>query len=388
LIHRLAAPLIQHVLEQFRTRQLCATTAAQRLGLSARRLYELFHDDLKAYAHRQHARWTPRASGGPPAPVWPQAVTDLLRKRLGSKPPASSSFAASEALRLCGFKLHRAQVRRWALANQLAPAAPVPRSKAPVRRWQRSPIGELGQLDASPHRWFAAVPVVFPMLNMLDDCSRVFVGSKLYHRELLLAYCDFLPEAFAEYGLPLELYLDYHSLFFTAVPEALTQLGAALRFYGISLRYAPTPQAKGKVEREHQFWQQRLPAYFASEGITELTPANHHLRELRWHRNQHQVHRELGMTPQRAWDRAHREGHSVVRPVPRCPWWPYVWSQRTVLKVGSDGRVSVGGHAVRVGVGPATRVILCHHPSGHHTVLAHPPQPGTKPVVLFTNRSR
>ena len=34
-------------------------------------------------------------------------------------------------------------------------------------------------------------------------------------------------------------------------------LDAALHFYGISLRYALTPQAKGKVEREHQFWQRR-----------------------------------------------------------------------------------------------------------------------------------
>jgi hypothetical protein len=99
---------------------------------------------------------------------------------------------------------------------------------------------------------------------MLDDCSRVFTGSRLYERELLLSYLDFLPPAFLAYGRRLQLHVDYHSLFFTSTPDALTQLGAALHFYGISLRYAPTPQAKGKVEREHQFWQKRLPAYIAS----------------------------------------------------------------------------------------------------------------------------
>ena len=55
------------------------------------------------------------------------------------------------------------------------------------------------------------------------------------------------------YGLPLSLYVDYHSFFFTHTPEAHTQLGAALRFYGVSFRYASTPQAKGKIERGHQW---------------------------------------------------------------------------------------------------------------------------------------
>ena len=63
----------------------------------------------------------------------------------------------------------------------------------------------------------------------------------------LLAYFDFLPAAFTEPGLPLELYVDCHRLFFPQRPDALTQLGAALHCYGVSLRYARTPQAKELV---------------------------------------------------------------------------------------------------------------------------------------------
>ena len=84
------------------------------------------------------------------------------------------------------------------------------------------------------------------MLNMLDDCSRVFTGSKIYERELLLAYLDFLPAAFIEYGLPLEIYVDFHSLFFTHDPHALTQLGQALHFYGISFPLRPNPSGQGQ----------------------------------------------------------------------------------------------------------------------------------------------
>lgn len=310
----------------------------------------------------------------------------MLRKRLSSQPPANYSFAASEVLRLCDFKLDRAQVRRWALENHLAHPKPNFKTPAPIRRWQRAQIGELWQLDASPHRWFPGVLQAFPMLNLLDDCSRLFVGSKLYRHENLLAYYDFLPAAFREYGLPLELYVDYHSFFFTQVPEALTQLGRALHFYGVSFRYAPTPQAKGKVEREHQFWQNRLPAYFASEQITDLDTANPHLTDLRRHRNQHERHRELQMTPQKAWNTARRENRSALKPAPRCPWWPFVWSERTEIKVGPDGRVPIGTQRLRLQAPPGTKVILCHHPSGHHSVLAAQPDPKTKPPILFTNR--
>ena len=256
---------------------------------------------------------------------------------------------------------------------------------APVRRWQRPRIGELWQLDASPHRWFPHTTRRFPLLNLLDDCSRYFTGSQLYERELLLAYFAFLPPAFQAHGRPLQLYVDYHSFFFTHDPDALTQLGWALRFYDISLRYAPTPQAKGKVEREHQYWQGRLPAYFASEQITDLAVANTHLDALRAHHNAHEIHRELRQTPQQAWRQAHREQRSVLRPAPRCPWWDYVWSVRTTIKIGADGRVPIGPQRLRLEQSPGTKVILCLHPTGHHSVLAAPPAIDTKPKLLFTN---
>ena len=289
-------------------------------------------------------------------------------------------------MRLHNFKLDRAQVRHWALRNGHAHPTPARKPTAPIRRWQRSQIGELWQLDASPHHWFPLCSFDFPMLNMLDDCSRLFVGSKLYERELLLSYLDFLPTAFLEYGRPLQLYVDYHSMFFSHNPDALTQLGSALAFYEISFLYASTPQAKGKVEREHQFWQGRLPAYFASEKISEIAEANPHIEALRHHRNAKEVHRELRPTPQSAWNNAKKEKRSVLRPAPRCPWWGYVWSVRTLLRVGSDGRVPIGTQRLRIEKPPGTKVVLCLHPTGHHSVLASAPELKKQPALLFTNR--
>ena len=348
------------MLASFRQHSLTAPEAAEQLGLSSSRFYTLSTAYFRACARQQAGLWIPGTSGGDHTTAWPEPVTDLLKKRLACFPPCPYSFAASEALRL----------------------------HAPVRRWQRSQIGELWPLDASPHRWFPPSSLDFPILNRLDDCSRVFVGSKLYGRELLLSYLDFLPAAFLSYGRPLQIYVDYQALFFSQNPDALTQLGWALKFYDISFLYAPTPQAKGKIEREHPFWQGRLPPYFASEQITEIEIANPHLDALRLHRNAHETHRELRMTPQHAWELAQKEKRSVLRPAPRCPWWPYVWSVRTALKVGADGRVPIGTQRLRVERPPGTKAVLCLHPTGHHSVLAAPPNKNEKPVLLFTNRQK
>ena len=373
------------MLALFRAGQLKVKAAAERLGLARSRFYELYSDYLQASAHHQQSLWTAGLSGGDHVPDWPAEVDTLLYKRLGSNPPASYSFAASEVLRKCHFQVDRAQVRCWAIQHHLAHPKPNYRPPTPVRRWQRSRIGELWQLDATPHPWFPGCPQSFPMINMLDDCSRVFTASKLYQSENLLAYFDLLPLAFIAYGLPLEIYVDFHSLFFTHIPHALTQLGQALHFYGITFRYAPTPQAKGKIERAHFFWQERLPAYFASENISDLDQANPHIQALRLHRNQHEIHRELKMKPQQAWNLALQQKRSVLRPVPKCPWWPFVWSLRTHIKVGPDGRVPIGSQLLRVEAAPGSKAILCLHPSGHHSGLATPPNQKLKPTILFSN---
>ena len=266
---------------RFRKGLLSAVDATGELHLSRSRFYVLYADFLRACAQRRQRSWVPGSSGGNHHPAWSADVCDLLRKLLRARPPASYSFAASEVHRRHQLKLDRASVRRWALAQGLAPDARHKAPRKPVRRWQVQQVGQLWQYDASPHRWFGEDHPALHLIEIIDDHSRVVPLARLYPRESLLAHLDFLSSAFAACGLPLALYVDYHSFFFTHAPDAFTQLGAALRFYEVSLRYAPTPQAKGKIERLHDFWQKRLPSVFAAEAITTLGPANALIDELR-----------------------------------------------------------------------------------------------------------
>ena len=110
--------------------------------------------------------------------------------------------------------------------------------------------------------------------------------------------------------------MDYHSFFYTHTPDACTQLGTSLHFYGVALRYAPTPQAKGKIERRHDYWQKRRPPLLAADGILEVEGTNRLLDQLLPHANAHEIHRELGLTRHAAHAQARVEKRSVLRAAP------------------------------------------------------------------------
>ena len=377
------APLIRYLLEAVRAGRLSAQSAAQELNLHPSQLYRLRTDYLRACAQGLAASWAPGISGGDHHPDWPAEVSALLTRLLSSEPPSSYSAAASELHRRLHFQTDRASVRRWALQNHLAPDTHYKRPPQPVKRWQARDYGALWQYDATPHAFLPNAPRKQALLNLLDDATRYNTGARLYPAETLLAHLDFLSQAFQTHGLPLALYVDYHSFFYTHNPDALTQLGAALHFYGVALRYAPTPQAKGKVERRHDYWQKRLPPLLAADQIFELCGANALLQKLLAHANEHEIHRELGTTPLAARTQALAQNRSVLRRAPACPWWPYIWSLQTHVRVGDDGKVPVGPHRLPIAAPPRSRVLRCLRHDGDVFYLRHAPDPKSKPILLL-----
>jgi hypothetical protein len=86
------------------------------------------------------------------------------------------------------------------------------------------------------------------------------------------------------YGIPLALYTDRKNVFVTdreptleeqlAGEEPKTAFGKACDKLGIELITAYSPQAKGRVERNHGVYQDRLVKEFALRRITTLESAN------------------------------------------------------------------------------------------------------------------
>jgi len=302
---------------------------------------------------------------------------------LSSKPPSSYSGATSELHRRLNFNTDRARRPSLGIEHQLAPDTRYKPTPKPVKRWQARDYGALWQYDASPHAWLPGGPHKQVLLDILVDATRLNPGARLYPSETLLAHFDFLSRVFLAHGLPLALYVDYHSFFYAHNPDAFPQLGQALHFYGVHLLYAPTPQAKGKIERRHDYWQKRLVPLLAADQIVERVGANPLFDQLVPHANQPEIHRELGQTPLQAHQQALSENRSALRPAPPCPWWPCVWSQQTRLRVGDDAKVPVGAQRHPIDASPRSTVIRCLRPDGDIYYLRHAPDPNAKPLVLL-----
>jgi hypothetical protein len=389
LSSRLGAPLILDVLEQFNRQAITVHQACEALCVSRSRLYTLRTDYLKAKRGKGLDAWHPGVSGGDHAPAWPDPVVAFLRKAL--KHEYSYAFAASEAERLFQFQTARSQVRHWAIREHVAVPERPPRLPAHTRRWQRSAIGELWQLDATPDHWFGRQSPAFPILDMVDDCSRLQVGCSLYRSETIPSYLHFLHNAFIRYGLPLQVYVDHASVFKGNLDNSISRVHERLAFYGVSFLFANSAEAKGKVERVHQVWQDRLPPYFDLNGITsssDLELVNSHIEALRDHRNRREVHREIGLPPQAAWDQALAERRTKLRPIPREPWWPYVWSTWHHALIEKGGRVRFAGNEFPTQEKPGAKVVVCEHLDGTFSVLKDRPKKEKIPVILFSNRPR
>jgi len=190
LHNRLRAPLIHDVLERFCNKTIDCHKAIEILGVSQSRLYELRTEYLRAKANGKVPGWMPGNSGGDHAPELPPRVEAYLRKML--KEGYNFAFAASELLRKFNLETSRWSIRRFALAQGLAKKERPVGIPAHTRRWQRDSIGELWQLDASPHRWFGLENPAQPLLDMIDDASRLQVGIRLCPGENLAQYIWFL----------------------------------------------------------------------------------------------------------------------------------------------------------------------------------------------------
>jgi hypothetical protein len=86
-----------------------------------------------------------------------------------------------------------------------------------------------------------------------------------------------------QYGLPIALYSDKHSIFRVNMPETVhegeTQFKRAMDALGIKIIYANSAPAKGRVERANQTLQDRLVKELRLAGISDIETANKFLPE-------------------------------------------------------------------------------------------------------------
>ena len=143
-------------------------------------------------------------------------------------------------------------------------------------RQRRARLGELIQIDGSPHDWFEDRGPQCCLIAFIDDATSRVMQARCVPVESSRAYLAVLREYVKTFGLPAAIYSDRHSIFTKHDPEDRepTQFGRALDTLNIEAIQANSPQAKGRVERLFQTLQDRLVKALRLSGISDCDAAN------------------------------------------------------------------------------------------------------------------
>jgi hypothetical protein len=216
-----------------------------------------------------------------PEPVKAKALR-LYAQRYGDFGP---TLAAEKLAEHHGLTLSDETLRSWLLAQGVTHFR---RRKRPHRAWRerKAHVGELVQLDGSHHDWFEGRGSRCVLMAYIDDASsRVY--ARFYAYEGTIPAMDSFTRYVMQYGVPLAVYADKHTTYQSPVPPTVdeqlagvkptSQFGRALSELGVELIPAHSPQAKGRVERLFQTFQDRVSKEMRLADVSTLEAANQFL---------------------------------------------------------------------------------------------------------------
>ena len=148
------------------------------------------------------------------------------------------------------------------------------------RRERRSSWGSMVQMDGSHHDWFEGRAPWCVLMVLIDDATnRTY--ARFYRAETTEAAFDAFGRWCRRNGLPRSLYVDRHGIYRDQEhPQKPTQFGRAMKELNVELIQAHSPQAKGRVERRHRVFQDRLVKELRLRNISDVEQANASLEKI------------------------------------------------------------------------------------------------------------
>jgi len=212
-----------------------------------------------------------------------QRAVAILKQEVyrGFGPTLASEYLAKKH----DIEVSKETARKWMRAAGLWRARPRRVVAVHIWRARRERFGELVQWDTSDHDWTEGRGEKMYLVKMIDDAtSRLF--ARFVRHDSSAENMGVLEQYLRRYGRPLEFYTDKASIFRTSPkknhaereePLPPTQIGRALQELNIARQDAPTPQAKGRVERSFETAQDRLVKGMRVAGVKTAEEANAYL---------------------------------------------------------------------------------------------------------------
>ncbi len=275
------------VLARVKSKELRVVDAANLVGVSyrqAKRLWKRYREEgAGGLKHRSAGRASARAK---PA-RFRRRVLKLVREKYGEGEGErfGPTLAAEHLAREDGMRIDAETLRRWMLEEGLWRRR---RKRKPYRqrRERRRHFGELVQMDGSFHDWLEDRGPDGCLMNMTDDATSE-VELRLGEEETIWAAANTLRAWIEKHGVPQALYVDWKNVYKRAATqreqlrgeEPVTQFGRMCEKLGIEIIAAGSPQAKGRVQRNHGTHQDRLIKKMRRKKMGTHEQANVYLQQ-------------------------------------------------------------------------------------------------------------
>ena len=181
-----------------------------------------------------------------------------------------------------GVTVSRETVRTWLMEDGLWQKH---RKRKAHRQWRerKDHCGEMLQMDGSHHDWFEGRGSKCVLMGYIDDATGRVYG-RFYDYEGTIPAMDSFKRYITEYGIPMSVYLDKHTTYKSWVRrdefrevEPISQFGRALSELGVRMLFAHSPQAKGRIERLFNTFQDRVVKEMRLKGVSTIEEANRFL---------------------------------------------------------------------------------------------------------------
>lgn len=270
------------VISQVDARKMKQSHAAKQLGISVRQVKRL----CRNYREQQALGLTSKKRGKPSNHQFTldfkQQVLDLARTIYRGFGP---TFMAEKLKQLNSLNISKETLRQWLMEAALWKTKRQKSLRVHQRRLPRACKGELIQIDGSPHDWFEGRAEKCCLIVFIDDATSEIIYLRLEPSETTQAYFRGLQHCLEHQGIPAAFYSDRHGIFRVNQAQQQeigeTQFEQACRQLGITLIYAHSPQAKGRVERSNKTHQDRLVKELRLRNISDLDSANAYLETYR-----------------------------------------------------------------------------------------------------------
>lgn len=273
-----------HVIQKVLEGVIKQIEAAEMLGLSDRQIRRLIKrvriEGDKGAGHKSRGRGSSRKI----SKRIRDRVIELYRERLKGFGP---TLAAEKVLELAGIQISDETLRLWLIEEGEWQKQ---RKSRIHRQWRERKhyFGEMVQMDGSHHDWFEGRGPECVLMGYIDDATNN-VHARFYEYEGTMPAMDSFRRYIRKNGIPVSVYVDKHTTYKSPAKPSIedeinetkpmSQFERALKELGVDVIHANSPQAKGRIERLFNTFQDRVVKEMRLKGISSIEEANKFLQE-------------------------------------------------------------------------------------------------------------